>query len=142
MAKKLFVKLNVRLSTLPTYKIKKKSNEYYSDDHQRFKKKVIPWTAWAKSRGQKKKMNEHHPPPQRKTNINKTKTNLKNENSKTKQKISKKKVWMWNKQQWSRPDESIVFFSKMVGYYHGFFYQVYALCSIMIIINNSCKHTF
>ena len=30
---------------------------------------------------------------------------------------------------WSRPDELIVFFSKMVGYYHGFFYQVYALCS-------------
>ena len=44
------------------------------------------------------------------------------------------------KQQWSRPDESIVFFSEMVGYYHGFFYQVYALCSMMIIINNSCKH--
>ena len=34
---------------------------------------------------------------------------------------------MCNKK-WSRPDESIVFFSKMVGYYHGFFYQVYALC--------------
>ena len=46
----------------------------------------------------------------------------------------------YKKQQWSKPDESIVFFSEMVGYYHGFFYQVYALCSMMIIINNSCKH--
>jgi len=34
---KLFVKLNVRLSTLLHTKIKEKNNEYYSDDHQQKK---------------------------------------------------------------------------------------------------------
>jgi len=60
--------------------------------------------------------------------------------SKRKSKKNQKCECVTKKQQWSRPDESIVFFSEMVGYYHGFFYQVYALCSMMIIINNSCKH--
>ena len=66
----------------------------------------------------------------------KNKTNLKTKIKKKNQKCE----CVAKKQQWSRPDESIVFFSEMVGYYHGFFYQVYALCSMMIIINNSCKH--
>ena len=35
---KLFVKLNVRLSTLLHTKLKEKNNEYYSDDHQQQKK--------------------------------------------------------------------------------------------------------
>ena len=80
------------------------------------------------------KKNHHHPLPQKRNEKNKT--NLK---TKIKKKIRSVNV-LQKKQQWSRPDESIVFFSEMVGYYHGFFYQVYALCSMMIIINNSCKH--
>ena len=114
---KLFVKLNVRLSTLLHTKLKEKNNEYYSDDHQ-----------------QQKKITTIH---YRKNEMKKTKLI-------SKRKSNKKKIKSVNvlqkKQQWSRPDESIVFFSEMVGYYHGFFYQVYALCSMMIIINNSCKH--
>ena len=37
---KLFVKLNVRLSTLLHTKLKEKNNEYYSDDHQQQQKKI------------------------------------------------------------------------------------------------------
>ena len=44
---KLFVKLNVRLSTLLHTKLKEKNNEYYSDDHHQQKK------------------NHHHPLPQK-----------------------------------------------------------------------------
>ena len=113
---KLFVKLNVRLSTLLHTKLKEKNNEYYSDDHQLQQKKITTI---------------HY-----RKNEMKNKTNLK---TKIKKKIRSVNV-LQKKQQWSRPDESIVFFSEMVGYYHGFFYQVYALCSMMIIINNSCKH--
>jgi len=51
---KLFVKLNVRLSTLLHTKLKEKNNEYYSDDHQQQKK------------------NHHHPLPQKRNEKNKT----------------------------------------------------------------------
>ena len=113
---KLFVKLNVRLSTLLHTKLKEKTTSI-----------ILMIT--------NKKKNHHHPLPQKRNEKNKT--NLKIENQ---QKKNQKCECVTKKQQWSRPDESIVFFSEMVGYYHGFFYQVYALCSMMIIINNSCKH--
>ena len=81
------------------------------------------------------KKNHQHPLPQKRNE----KTKLISKRKSKKKKIRSVNV-LQKKQQWSRPDESIVFFSEMVGYYHGFFYQVYALCSMMIIINNSCKH--
>ena len=61
---KLFVKLNVRLSTLLHTKLKEKNNEYYSDDHQQ-------------------KKNHHHPLPQKRNEKNKTNLKIENQQKKS-----------------------------------------------------------